>query len=188
MNSNMIENDKILDNDYLQQLINDIKNELDKKRSNFSGINERINRKNLLPYAKWTSKPYTRICLFENKAFELILICWNPMAQTTIHDHDEQSCRVFFFDGPFQETIYCHQGKETLMIKNIQPGTTTCMKKGRACHALKNVSNQPVMTLHLYNEPIKSCRTRKQEETQMEETTLKYDFLAKDLLNEYAIS
>ena len=188
MNSNMIENDKTLDNDYLKQLIDQIKKELDKKRSNFSDINKLINRQNLLPYAKWTQKPYTRVCLFENKAFELILICWNPMAQTTIHDHDEQSCRVFFFDGPFQETIYCDQGKETLTIKNIQSGTSTCMKKGRACHSLKNVSNHPVMTLHLYNEPIKSCRTRKQNETQMEEKVLQYDFLAKGLLTEYTVT
>ncbi len=182
MKISMIKNDNTLDNSYLEQLINQIKKELDKKTSNFSDINDIVNRQVLLPFAKWTEKAYTRVCLFENKAFELILICWNPMAQTTIHDHNEQSCRVFFFDGPFQETIYCDKGEESLSIKNIEPGTTTCMKKGRACHSLKNLSNHPVMTLHLYNEPIKSCRTRKNEEIQMKETTLKYDFLVQDLL------
>ena len=184
MNSNIIENDNTLDDDYLEHLISQIKRELDKKISDFSNINQLIDRKALLPFAKWTERPYTRVCLFENKAFELILICWNPMAQTTIHDHNEQSCRVFFFDSPFQETIYCDQGEKTLSIRNIQSGASTCMKKGRACHSLKNISNHKVMTLHLYNEPIKSCRTRRQEEVQMEEKILKYDFQVKDLLKQ----
>ncbi len=178
----MIKNDNTLDSDYLEQLINQIKKELDNKTSSFSDTNNMIDRQTLLPFAKWTEKAYTRVCLFENKAFELILICWNPMAQTTIHDHNEQSCRVFFFDGPFQETIYCDKGEKALNSRNIELGATTCMKKGRACHALKNLSNHSVMTLHLYNEPIKSCRTRKQSEMQMEEKILKYDFLAQDLL------
>ncbi len=164
------------DDDYLEQLINIIKRELTKKLSNFSETNNFIDRSALRSFAKWTTKPYTRVCLFENKDFELILICWNPKAQTPIHDHDEQSCRVFFFDSPFQENIYCEEGVESLKVREMEIGSSAGMKKGRHCHALKNMSDQPVMTLHLYHEPIKSCRVRKHESHPMEEVHLKNDF------------
>lgn len=166
-----------MDNDdYLEQLIFNIKKELTKKLSNFSDINNTIDKAALRSYAKWTTKSYTRVCLFENEDFELILICWNPKAQTPIHDHDEKSCRVFFFDGPFQESIYCEEGVESLTIRKMEIGSSACMKKGRHCHSLKNMSDERVMTLHLYNEPIKTCRVRKNKNLPMEKVLLKNDF------------
>lgn len=169
--------------EYLEQLITQIKLELDNKYPDFIDTNTMIDKQALLEYAIWTDKPYTRVCLFENTAFELILICWNPNAQTAIHDHDDQNCRVFFLDGPFQETIYCVNGKNTLQTNHIDPGSTSRMKKGRLCHSLKNASDRKAMTLHLYNEPIKSCRVRKSsKDVPMEKTLLVNDFVV-----EYAI-
>lgn len=167
-------------NNYRKQLINQIQKELAKKNADFSDTNDMIDPQALLFYAKWTEKPYTRVCLFKNTAFELILICWNPMAQTPIHDHNEQSCRVFFFDGPFQETIYCDKGEKVLHTRNIKLGETTCMDEGKQCHSLKNRSKRKGMTLHLYNEPIKYCRVRKSgKDLPMEKTMLQYDFIVK---------
>lgn len=123
--------------------------------SHFSDI---LNRNDLLPYAQWSDdKAYMRICLFENTDFELILICWNTDAKTAVHNHNEQNCWVFSVDAAIEEVLYCAKGQASLEINRIAPGGRTFMGKGNKCHSLENKSDVPVMTLHLYNEPIKKC-------------------------------
>jgi len=101
--------------------------------------------------------PYTRLCLYEDTGFELILICWKSLSKTAVHNHNEQNCWVIFLDSDFEEVIYSQEGKETHEVKKIDKGGISYMKDKDKCHSTHNFSDVPVMTLHLYNAPTKSC-------------------------------
>ena len=127
-------------------------------RPDLSDFQNLLTRDDLITYAQWhDDKPYTRICLFENTKFELILICWSKDAQTAVHNHNEQNCWVFSVDADIEETLYCYKGQAVTKVQRISNGQTTFMEKGNKCHSLKNITGAPAMTLHLYNEPIKKC-------------------------------
>ena len=144
--------------EYITRLIDEARKIVKQEEADLNSLNKLLSRKSLIDIAQWhDDKPYTRICLYEDTEFELILICWKALSKTAVHNHNEQNCWVFFFDSDFQEVIYCQEGKKTRDIKKVNKGGISYMKDKNKCHSLHNLSDAPVMTLHLYNAPIKSC-------------------------------
>jgi len=162
----------------INSLIEEAKKIVENRDPDLSHLNKLLSRKALLPFAQWIKdKEYTRVCLYEDLEFELILLCWNPLAKTAIHNHNKQNCCVFFFDSPFRETIYCKEGQEELQVNEIQKGGISFMNKINACHSLQNLSDKHVMSLHLYNRPIKKCEIIKESDLEpcLNWAELKYD-------------
>ena len=159
-------------------IIEEARKIVENRDTKVSKLNDLLSRKTLLPYAQWNiDKEYTRVCLYENLEFELILLCWKPLAKTPIHNHNKQNCCVFFFDAPFRETIYCNEGQKSLKVNDIQKGGVSSMEKVNACHSLQNLSDKHVMSLHLYNRPIKKCEIIQDSdlESSLNWADLKYD-------------
>jgi sulfinoalanine decarboxylase/sulfinoalanine decarboxylase/aspartate 1-decarboxylase len=165
-------------NDYLKILIAEANDIVEKKQKDWSFFKQLISRKSLLPYAKWKEdKAYTRVCLHECERFELILICWNPFAKTAVHNHNGQSCTVFFFDSDFEEIIYCEEGRQKIETSRVKKGDFSSMKQKNSCHSLQNISDTAALTLHLYHQPIKTCKiiNPKNKEKCLDWAVLKYD-------------
>eukprot|EP01062_Namystynia_karyoxenos_P017838 TRINITY_DN1660_c0_g2_i1.p1 TRINITY_DN1660_c0_g2~~TRINITY_DN1660_c0_g2_i1.p1 ORF type:complete len:411 (+),score=121.97 TRINITY_DN1660_c0_g2_i1:96-1235(+) len=117
---------------------------------------------------------YTRNLLFKNENFELILMCWPPHSQSSIHCHDQSSCWVRIVEGEVWEVQYeipqldrkfieaqmenptgaigrCGRLKE-LGDTRLSPGGRTCayVNNTIGVHRVENRSDQPAYTLHCY--------------------------------------
>ena len=57
-------------------------------------------------YAFWKPNDYTRNCIERTSKYELILLCWAPGCETSIHGHNEQRCWVHQVEGSMVETRY----------------------------------------------------------------------------------
>jgi len=164
--------------EHINSLIDGARRIVEKEQFGLITMNRMLSPKSLLPYAQWSEdKPFTRVCLYEDEEFELILICWQPYAKTAIHNHNEQNCWVFFFNSAFEEVIYCEEGKHELEINRVKKGGVSFMKEMNKCHSLQNLSNFPSMSLHLYNEPIKSCEivSASDSDASLDRADLNYD-------------
>lgn len=111
--------------------------------------------------ATWCQDSYTRNCIVENEAYELILICWEEGQSTPIHDHGGEECWVCPLKGAFKETIYKESPTGELEIereKTVKKGEVTYMIDFMGFHKLENGADARNLTLHLYAKPIRSCR------------------------------
>jgi len=162
----------------IEELIEEARKIVEKKETDLTKLNKMLSRESLIPFAQWKKdKAYTRVCLYEDLDFELILICWNPNSKTAIHNHNKQNCSVFFFDSDFQEVVYCEEGKDLLKVLNVKKGDISTIRETNACHTLRNPTDKPVMSFHLYDKPIKKCEVIKDSEKELglNWKDLKYD-------------
>ena len=135
-------------------------------------------------FATWSEACYTRNCVFENEAFELILICWEESQITAIHDHGGEECWVYFADGSFRENIYSqNQNKELKLEKTSKgrQGDVTYMVDFMGFHNLENTSTKRAMSLHLYAKPIKNCNVFDAVKNKFVRKELSYDNVQKAL-------
>jgi len=126
-------------------------------------------------HATWNKDRYTRNCIARTANYELILLCWNKVQETPIHEHGGQKCWVYQINGEVEEFRYQKDNSGVLIETsktNLISGNITYMDDRMGYHALKNIRDQRCMTLHIYVLPIDSCEMfcEKQE-----------DFIIKDL-------
>jgi len=133
-------------------------------------------------YAKFDKCKYTRNLVHEgNGKFNLMLLCWTPGNQSTIHDHANAHCFVKVLDGGLREVRFFwpqQQLKEDgLMMEKeafeAKKDDTAYMSDELGLHRVENNSHSNgAVSLHLYSPPFKSCqifdeRTGKQSEAPM---------------------
>jgi cysteine dioxygenase len=120
-----------------------------------------LNRHEFDTYCSWSAESYTRNCIFDTEAFELILICWGVGQETPIHDHGGEECWVCFVEGDFSELIY-EKDKDgelvTSKTSELHSGDISYMIDFMGYHKLVNKSKSRSMSLHLYSKPIRKCR------------------------------
>jgi len=120
-------------------------------------------------YAKFDKFKYTRNLVHEgNGKFNLMLLCWTPGNQSSIHDHSDAHCFVKDLDGDLLETRYhwpresIDDKKEALKEKDrtyIHPNDVTYMSDELGLHRVENISHtEKAVSLHLYSPPFKSCK------------------------------
>ena len=112
------------------------------------------------PYAHWKPQKYTRNCIERTAKYELLLLCWPPGSETSIHGHNNQRCWVHQVEGELVETRYRLNSNgvpEEEHQMNLTPGKLSFMQDEMGYHTLKNTSEQPAMSLHLYISPIDIC-------------------------------
>lgn len=67
----------------------------------------RTNPRDWKKYAKFDKYKYTRNLVHEgNGKFNLMLLCWAPGNQSTIHDHTNSHCFVKVLDGALREVSF----------------------------------------------------------------------------------
>ena len=73
-------------------------------------------------YAKFDKYKYTRNLVHKgNGKFNLMLLCWAPGNQSTIHDHANAHCFVKVLDGNLKEVNCEYIGSPCLCRKKIRP-------------------------------------------------------------------
>ena len=130
------------------------------------------------PYQSWSSKKYTRNCLYKDKNFELILLCWEHGQETPIHGHDGEDCWVYLLEGGMKEVFYSMNDKNSLIADDFQivePDQVTFMSDDQGYHKLQNDYEGRSMSLHIYAQPIENCKAFDESSQQFIDKSLSFD-------------
>lgn len=119
-------------------------------------------------YAKYDAYKYTRNLVHEgNGKFNLMLLCWGPGNQSSIHDHADAHCFVKNLEGDMKETRFDwpsdKESEDGAMVEkgavHIKPDDVTYMSDELGLHRVENTSHSnPAVSLHLYSPPFQSCQ------------------------------
>ncbi len=129
------------------------------------------------PYIFFSDKTYTRNCIVRTEKYELILLCWDKGQITPIHCHGGEECWVYALQGDLEEYRYTedqngHPQKDHTMI--LKEGRISYMNDEMGYHSLNNISEGKAMSLHLYMNPIDTCRVYNEDTSSFDVKNLKY--------------
>jgi len=142
------------------------------------------------PFESWSSKKYTRNCMYRDVNFELILLCWEKDQETAIHGHDGEDCWIYLLEGEMEEVFYAIDDDRYLREKRSQktfPKQVSFMNDRLGFHKLKNNFRGRSMSLHVYAKPIENCRSFDEVSQRFIKRTLHYDTF-KQLISKDVIS
>jgi cysteine dioxygenase len=109
------------------------------------------------------SKPYTRnLIATDDETYTLLLLYWNPMQESPIHDHPCDGCWMKVLEGGVRE---CRYDTKLNCISDavFHQGDLTYMTDSIGYHKVGNPTNQQAMSLHLYSPPFSRCRVWRDE-------------------------
>ncbi|MCC7501872.1 MAG: cysteine dioxygenase family protein [Flavobacteriales bacterium] len=120
-----------------------------------------IDVKDVLGFATWNPKHYTRNCIAQREGYELLLICYEEGQRTSIHDHDSLEAHVMLVSGTMlEERFTTAAGGGLHLVRATEPvvGTVSTFDKAHSIHRYSNVGPGRSMTLNLYAPPLLKWR------------------------------
>jgi cysteine dioxygenase len=108
-------------------------------------------------------KRYTRnLIATDHETFTLMLLCWNPGAESPIHDHPCDGCWARVVRGTVVETRYHRDASGAALVESgvasASAGDVMYIDDSIALHKIGNPSpTVPAATLHLYSPPFSRC-------------------------------
>lgn len=156
-----------------EQLIDTLLEIFDSDEVNIDEVEELLcayhtNRTDWKKFAKFDPYKYTRNLVHEgNGKFNLMLLCWAPGNQSSIHDHADAHCFVKNLDGVLKETRYYWPDEKSTedggVVESgsvhVKPDDVSYMSDELGLHRVENTSHSnPAVSLHLYSPPFKSCQ------------------------------
>jgi cysteine dioxygenase len=140
-------------------------------------------------YARHAPDRYTRNLVGRSELFELMVICWREEHVSPIHDHDGQRCWMVVLEGTMQETLFdlstpSASGTEaplrTRSTRSLEPGQVCYITDDIALHEIRPLHG-PGVSLHLYANPIATCRTFDPATGRSRSRVLRYDSIEGEL-------
>ena len=119
----------------------------------------------LQPYSRVKEGNYWRHRVCRNKFVEMLVLCWRPGQRTPIHDHNGSHGGVKVCKGTLWETIFHFDPVEGLSYKSARDYSAGMVTGSDVpdIHQLGNpdVSEQNLITLHVYSPPLGVLHTYK---------------------------
>jgi len=111
-------------------------------------------------FIHWREDTYARNCIYDCPDFEIIALCWLPGQCAPIHEHGGQDCWVYMLSGELKETRFKLEDDSFVAKGNhiCCRGDVGFMNESLGWHDLRNVSDKPAVSIHIYCNPIKSCQ------------------------------
>ena len=114
----------------------------------------------------WSDACYTRNLVARCDAFELLLLAWSPEQKSPIHDHSDQNCWMAVMEGQLEEVHYTLPTSAENGTSVLQRGRSKCFDEGGvafiddsiAYHLIQPAGGARAVSLHLYANPIDTCR------------------------------
>jgi len=126
-------------------------------------------------FAFWDDhRKYTRnLIATDHHNFTLMLLCWNPLIASPIHNHSGSECFMKVLEGEIVETRYKPQEEKVmdgshmcplrvLCRRCISPGEIAFINDTVGLHKVDSLSSHAV-TLHLYIPPYEQCQCYEEE-------------------------
>ena len=125
----------------------------------------RITKDELHPYIAFKDGNYFRHRVYRNKFVEMLVLCWRPGQRTPIHDHNGSHGGVKIWQGVLWETVFQYDQLAGLRYKTARELGTGSVTGSDIpdIHQLGNpdVSEQDLITLHIYAPPLGVLHTYK---------------------------
>jgi predicted metal-dependent enzyme (double-stranded beta helix superfamily) len=139
-------------------------------------------------YTHFRPDRYTRNLVFKNKAFELLVICWNIGQQAPVHGHEGERCWSRVEQGTLLLCNYREVSERPLVIERIDEpyrGERGHLDGPADIHSVANPapSVEPAISLHLYSNPYDQCDIYDLEKKEKRRVQLRYDSVAGKLVN-----
>ncbi len=127
--------------------------------------NTEISDDDVAPYLGFKEKTYWRHLVCRNNAVEMLVLCWKPGQRTVIHDHNGSQGAVYVQQGVVWETNFTFDDAEGLAYKSGQEYGAGMITGADVpdIHQLGNpdVSEQNLVTIHIYSPPLGVLHTYK---------------------------
>jgi len=110
-------------------------------------------------FSSWDKKKnYTRnLIATDDQHFTLMLLCWNPLSQSPIHNHSGSQCFMRVVTGTVKETqFFPPQAGSPPAFKSSSiatEGSVVFINDSIGIHRVDNPLPVPAVTLHLYVPP-----------------------------------
>jgi cysteine dioxygenase len=131
------------------------------------------------PYALFTPGDYTRNLIHREETFELVLLVWDGLQVSTIHDHAGQEGWSAVLEGEVKEEHFRDRGlgraPEPGPVGRFHAGQVSNIRDEVALHRLGTAGPERAVTLHLYAGPVESCTSFGAEDGERNELVLAYD-------------
>lgn len=126
----------------------------------------------LEPYLGFKERTYWRHLVCRSEAVEMLVLCWQPGQRTVIHDHNGSVGAVLVQQGVLWETMFDFDEQKGLRYHSVserQAGAVTGADVPDI-HQLGNpdVSEQNLVTIHVYSPPLGVLHTYKPGSAQIE--------------------
>ncbi|MDP9018533.1 MAG: cysteine dioxygenase family protein [Candidatus Eremiobacteraeota bacterium] len=155
-------------------------------------INPMLESLDLIPssverYVKFRPGSYTRNLVYANPEFELMVLCWDAGAVSSIHDHMGQQCWFVAHSGSFQVENYDllaggrEPGYARVGATTVDSNVTVGMPDYRApdFNELHRVSvpagGARAISIHVYAKPLSHCLVFNDREQRCMEKPMAYD-------------
>jgi cysteine dioxygenase len=111
-------------------------------------------------HSTWNEKHYTRNCIAQREAYELLLICYEQGQRTSIHDHDSQEAYVHAVSGQVLEERFepLAAGLRQVSSVVLRQESFSYLSNGHSIHRCINPGPGRAMTLNLYARPLRKWR------------------------------
>lgn len=114
-------------------------------------------------YAHFAPKCYTRNLVGKTERYELLVLCWDALQSSPIHDHAGQNCWMAVLDGRIEEVQYAwpdagHVGPlREQCARTYEAGKVAYIHDDIALHLVRPADGRRGISLHLYARPIATC-------------------------------
>ncbi len=112
----------------------------------------KYNTNDYLKYSNLKDNTYTKQLLLQNKILEIYLLSWSPKSYTQIHKHALNGCYMKMLDGSLTEYKYDKQIK-LAKKKTHKKNDVSYINNSMHLHKIKNNTDKPAFTLHIYSPP-----------------------------------
>jgi cysteine dioxygenase len=153
------------------------------------GLVERLHLSDeLIKSRTWFARDdYARNLVCRTPEFELLVLCWRPGHESTIHDHAGSLNAIKVRKGSLRSRLFVPAaGKlpgtgpvEMVREDDVAPGTLIGVDRG-GVHQLANASAADLVTVHVYAPPLMELVVYSTESSAVKHRTLRYT-LAGDL-------
>lgn len=113
-------------------------------------------------YQTWSDAGYTRNLVHRCGEFELLLLCWERGQASPIHDHSGQNCWMAVLEGTLEEEHFTDGGPDSGLtsgrVRSLGAGEVAFIQDEIAWHRIRPLGDSRSVSLHLYADPIDSCR------------------------------
>lgn len=134
--------------------------------------NTTVSEAELAPYLGFKERTYWRHLVCRSASVEMLVLCWKPGQRTVIHDHNGSVGAVLIQQGVLWETMFNFDEQKGLRYDSIaehQAGAVTGADVPDI-HQLGNpdVSEQDLVTIHVYSPPLGVLHTYKPGSAEIE--------------------
>ncbi len=131
-----------------------------------------ISTEELQPYVGFKEGNYWRHRVCRNEFVEMLVLCWRPGHRTPIHDHSGSHGGVKVCEGRLWETTFTYNAEAGLQYKAAREYSAGGVTGSDTpdIHQLGNpdVSEQNLITLHVYAPPLGVLHTYKPGSTRID--------------------